>query len=56
MEIEAQMAADKKRQEDQLHEEEELQLVKKVAPSKDKKVVKSGAVVKPARKRAGRGF
>ncbi|KAK1774444.1 P-loop containing nucleoside triphosphate hydrolase protein [Copromyces sp. CBS 386.78] len=56
MEIEAQMAADKKRQEDQLHEEEELQLVKKGAPSKDKKVVKSGAVVKPARKRAGRGF
>lgn len=56
MEIEAQMAADKKRQEDQLHEEEELQLVKKAAPSKDKKVVKSGAVVKPARKRAGRGF
>lgn len=55
MEIEARMAADKKRQEDQL-QEEELQLEKKVAPSKDKKVVKAGAVVKPVRKRAGRGF
>ncbi|EGO52925.1 hypothetical protein NEUTE1DRAFT_133455 [Neurospora tetrasperma FGSC 2508] len=55
MEIEARMAADKKRQEDQLHEEE-LQLEKKAAPSKDKKVVKAGAVVKPVRKRAGRGF
>ncbi|KAK4117359.1 P-loop containing nucleoside triphosphate hydrolase protein [Canariomyces notabilis] len=57
MEIEAQMAADKKRQEDQLHAEEELKLVRKTGPSKDnKKMVTSGAVVKPARKRAGRGF
>ncbi|KAK3488719.1 pre-mRNA splicing factor ATP-dependent RNA helicase prp16 [Neurospora hispaniola] len=55
MEIEARMAADKKRQEDQL-QEEELQLEKKAAPSKDKRVVKAGAVVKPVRKRAGRGF
>ena len=56
MEIEAQMAADKKRQEDELHAEEELKLVKKTGPSKDKKTVTSGAVVKPVRKRAGRGF
>ncbi|EAQ90840.1 conserved hypothetical protein [Chaetomium globosum CBS 148.51] len=56
MEIEAQMAADKKRQEDELQAEEELKLVKKTGPSKDKKTVTSGAVVKPVRKRAGRGF
>jgi pre-mRNA-splicing factor ATP-dependent RNA helicase DHX38/PRP16 len=56
MEIEAQMAADKKRQEDELHAEEELKLVKKAGPLKDKKTVTSGAVVKPVRKRAGRGF
>jgi pre-mRNA-splicing factor ATP-dependent RNA helicase DHX38/PRP16 len=56
MEIEAQMAADKKRHEDELQEEEELTLVKKKAPTKDKKTVTSGAVVKPVRKRAGRGF
>jgi pre-mRNA-splicing factor ATP-dependent RNA helicase DHX38/PRP16 len=56
MEIEAQMAADKKRQEDELQAEEELKLVKKTGPAKDKKTVTSGAVVKPVRKRAGRGF
>jgi pre-mRNA-splicing factor ATP-dependent RNA helicase DHX38/PRP16 len=56
MEIEAQMAADKKRQEDELNAEEELKLVKKARPLKDKKTVTSGAVVKPVRKRAGRGF
>ncbi len=58
MEIEAQMAADKKRHEDQLQAEEELTLVKKKGPSKDKdkKTVTSGAVVKPIRRRAGRGF
>ncbi|KAK3903459.1 P-loop containing nucleoside triphosphate hydrolase protein [Staphylotrichum tortipilum] len=58
MEIEAQMAADKKRHEDRLLAEEELVLSKKAGPAKDKdkKTVKSGAVVKPVRKRAGRGF
>lgn len=57
MEIEAQMAADKKRHEDSLLAEEELVLSKKAGPGKgDKKTVKSGAVVKPVRKRAGRGF
>ncbi len=56
MEIEAQMAADKKRHEDRLAEEEELVLTKKAGPGKEKKTVKSGAVVKPVRKRAGRGF
>ncbi|KAG7292266.1 DEAH-box RNA helicase prp16 [Staphylotrichum longicolle] len=56
MEIEAQMAADKKRHEDELQAEEELTLVKKKGPTKDKKTVTSGAVVKPVRKRAGRGF
>jgi len=56
MEIEAQMAADKKREEDRLQAEEELQLVKKKPILKDKKVITSGAVVKPVRKRPGRGF
>lgn len=56
MEIEAQMAADKKREEDRLHAEEELKLVKKTGPAKEKKTVTSGAVVKPVRKRPGRGF
>ncbi|KAJ4295738.1 hypothetical protein N0V88_004440 [Collariella sp. IMI 366227] len=56
MEIEAQMAADKKRAEDKMRDEEELTLVKKVGPVKGKKTVTSGAVVKPVRKRAGRGF
>lgn len=56
MEIEAQMAADKKRHEDELQAEEELTLTKKKGPTKDKKTVTSGAVVKPVRKRAGRGF
>jgi pre-mRNA-splicing factor ATP-dependent RNA helicase DHX38/PRP16 len=56
MEIETQMAADKKRHEDQLAAEGELKLVKKAAPSKAKKTVTSGTVVKPVRKRAGRGF
>ena len=56
MEIEAQMAVDKQREEHRLQAEEELKLIKKTTPTADKKVVKSGAVVKPARKRAGRGF
>ncbi|KAK4238251.1 P-loop containing nucleoside triphosphate hydrolase protein [Achaetomium macrosporum] len=56
MEIEAQMAADKKRLEDQQQAEEEVKLVKKTGLSKDKKTVTSGAVVKPVRRRAGRGF
>jgi len=56
MEIEAQMAVDKQREAHRLQAEEELKLIKKTAPTADKKVVKSGAVVKPARKRAGRGF
>ncbi|KAK1757619.1 P-loop containing nucleoside triphosphate hydrolase protein [Echria macrotheca] len=56
MEIEAQMAADKERHEEQLRAEEELKVVKKPGAVSDKKVVKSGAVVKPVRKRPGRGF
>ena len=57
MEIEAQMAVDRQREQDRLKEEEELKLVKKPsALAKEKKTVTSGAVVKPARKRAGRGF
>jgi len=55
MEIEAQMAADKQREEDRLQAESEIKLVKK-PETNDKKVVRSGAVIKPVRKRAGRGF
>lgn len=56
MEIEAQMAVDKQREEDRLQAEEEVKLVKKPMAAKDKKVTTSGNVVKPVRKRAGRGF
>jgi pre-mRNA-splicing factor ATP-dependent RNA helicase DHX38/PRP16 len=56
MEIETQMAADKQRAEERLNAEEELKLVKNAPMTTDKKVVKSGSVVKPVRKRAGRGF
>jgi pre-mRNA-splicing factor ATP-dependent RNA helicase DHX38/PRP16 len=57
MEIEAQMAADKKREEERLQAAEEIKLVKKPGLNKkDTKTVTSGAVVKPVRKRAGRGF
>lgn len=56
MEIEAQMAVDKQREEDRLQAEEEVKLVKKPMAAKDKKVTMSGNVVKPVRKRAGRGF
>jgi pre-mRNA-splicing factor ATP-dependent RNA helicase DHX38/PRP16 len=58
MEIEAKMAEDKKREEERLREEEEVQLVKKPGlKSKVKNgVTTSGEVVKPVRKRFGRGF
>ncbi|KAK0730627.1 P-loop containing nucleoside triphosphate hydrolase protein [Lasiosphaeris hirsuta] len=56
MEIEAQMAEDKKKEEDRLLAEEEIKVIKKPGPPQDKKTVTSGAVVKPVRKRAGRGF
>jgi pre-mRNA-splicing factor ATP-dependent RNA helicase DHX38/PRP16 len=59
MEIEAQMAEDKRRHEEQEREEEEegLSLTKKKKPvGSDKKVVRTGEVVKPVRKRPGRGF
>lgn len=56
MEIEAQMAVDKQREEDRLQAEEEVKLVKKPMAAKDKKVTTSGNVVKPVRKRVGRGF
>lgn len=56
MEIEAQMAVDKQREEDRLQAEEEVKLGKKPMAAKDKKVTMSGNVVKPVRKRAGRGF
>jgi pre-mRNA-splicing factor ATP-dependent RNA helicase DHX38/PRP16 len=56
MEIEAQMAEDKRRHDERIQEEEELKLVKKPATNNTKKTITSGAVVKPVRKRAGRGF
>lgn len=61
MEIEAQMAADRQREQDRLREEEEeqLNLVNKkprAGATKEKKIITSGAVVKPVRKRGGRGF
>ncbi|KAK3937125.1 P-loop containing nucleoside triphosphate hydrolase protein [Diplogelasinospora grovesii] len=62
MEIEAQMAADRKREEDRkaAEEEEQAGLALKKRIGKDKgdgrETVKKGAVVKPVRKRAGRGF
>ncbi|KAI0199170.1 P-loop containing nucleoside triphosphate hydrolase protein [Astrocystis sublimbata] len=57
IEIEAKMAEDKKRQEQQLKDEEE-RTVKKPGVEKDKakKIITSGAVKKPVLKRRGRGF
>ncbi|KAB5530490.1 hypothetical protein GE09DRAFT_1148171 [Coniochaeta sp. 2T2.1] len=57
MEIEAKMAEDKRRQEERLKEEEEVKLVKKPGvKAKVGGVKTSGEVVKPVRKRFGRGF
>ncbi|KAB5580922.1 hypothetical protein GE09DRAFT_1084222 [Coniochaeta sp. 2T2.1] len=57
MEIEAKMAEDKRREEERLKEEEEVKLVKKPsAKAKIGGVKTSGEVVKPVRKRFGRGF
>lgn len=59
MEIEMQMAEDKRRDEERIRQEEEVRLVK-TKPVEGKKVkggtTTSGAVVKPVRKRFGRGF
>ena len=58
MEIEAKMAEDKRRQEARIREEEEVKLVKKPGAAAKAKggVTTSGEVVKPVRKRFGRGF
>jgi len=56
MEIEAKMAEDKRMQEERLQAEEELNVVKKPKKANAKKITTSGEVVKPVRKRAGRGF
>lgn len=58
MEIEAKMAEDKRRHEERIQAEEELKLVKRTGKfsAKINKTVTSGEVVKPVRKRAGRGF
>lgn len=57
MEIEAQMAEDKRRHEDKLKADEERTVKKKAAVvDKAKKIVTSGAVKKPVVKRKGRGF
>lgn len=57
MEIEAKMAEDKRREEERIREEEEVKLVKKPGAVKAKGgVTTSGEVVKPVRKRFGRGF
>jgi pre-mRNA-splicing factor ATP-dependent RNA helicase DHX38/PRP16 len=57
MEIEAKMAEDKRREEERLREEEEVKLVKRPgATAKKGGVTTSGEVVKPVRKRFGRGF
>jgi pre-mRNA-splicing factor ATP-dependent RNA helicase DHX38/PRP16 len=56
MEIEAQMAADKKREEERLQQEVAKTVKQKDASSVVKKVVSHGAVRKPVVKRAGRGF
>lgn len=57
MEIEAQMAEDKRKHEEKLRaEEERTTKKKKVGPDNEKKIVKSGAVKKPVVKRKGRGF
>jgi pre-mRNA-splicing factor ATP-dependent RNA helicase DHX38/PRP16 len=58
MEIEAKMADDKRREEERIREEEEVKLVKRpgVAAKAKAGVTTSGEVVKPVRKRFGRGF
>jgi len=56
MEIEAQMAEDKRRHEEKLKADEERIVKKKVVADKAKKIVTSGAVKKPVVKRKGRGF
>ncbi|KAL1866441.1 hypothetical protein VTK73DRAFT_4698 [Phialemonium thermophilum] len=56
MEIEAKMAEDKRRYDERLQAEEDSKLAKKPGVSNTKKVITSGAVVKPVRKRPGRGF
>ncbi|KAL2269848.1 hypothetical protein VTJ83DRAFT_2032 [Remersonia thermophila] len=61
MEIEAQMAADKKRLEDKMREEEEEgggpQLARgKKGPGKDRKTITVGSVVKPVKQRVRRGI
>ncbi|RYO77713.1 hypothetical protein DL764_010187 [Monosporascus ibericus] len=59
MEIEAQMAEDKRRHEEKLRAEEERRTAKKKTAAPDgseKKIVKSGAVKKPVAKRKARGF
>ncbi|RYP27298.1 hypothetical protein DL768_011284 [Monosporascus sp. mg162] len=59
MEIEAQMAEDKRRHEEKLRAEEERRTAKKKPAGPDgseKKIVKSGAVKKPVVKRKARGF
>jgi pre-mRNA-splicing factor ATP-dependent RNA helicase DHX38/PRP16 len=58
MEIEAKMAEDKKREEERIQAEEGLKLVKKPGAAVKAKsgTTTSGAVVKPVRKRFGRGF
>ncbi|KAI0136419.1 P-loop containing nucleoside triphosphate hydrolase protein [Xylariales sp. AK1849] len=57
MEIEAQMAADKQREQDRLRDEQETKNKKPVVADKTvKKVITSGAVKKPVIKRKARGF
>ncbi|KAI5918501.1 P-loop containing nucleoside triphosphate hydrolase protein [Camillea tinctor] len=59
MEIEAKMAEDKRRQEEQLKAEEERRVAGKKSQGdadKGKKIITSGAVKKPVVKRKGRGF
>lgn len=58
MEIEAKMAEDKRREEERIQAEEDLKLVKKPGAANKTKsgTTTSGAVVKPVRKRFGRGF
>ncbi|CAJ2501449.1 Uu.00g043020.m01.CDS01 [Anthostomella pinea] len=55
MEIETQMAEDKRRHEEQQKMDEE-KTVKKPAAEKGMKIITSGAVKKPVMKRKGRGF
>jgi pre-mRNA-splicing factor ATP-dependent RNA helicase DHX38/PRP16 len=56
MDIEAKMAEDKKEEEARLKAEEDVKLSKKFGTANAKKVITSGVVVKPVRKRQGRGF